>query len=532
MQFMESFKAAVRVSTPLVCIRTFDAKSTTSGIIAALQESPTPIPMLLWDCVHGLVPMADTKLNQDTLNTILAGNEQAFTIPLPNCLALCENNAVSDAIIFISNAHLQWSNHGESESTVVQAIWNLRDSYKANGDMLILLAAPGSRLPGELTNDVLCLDEPLPTVAELQATVRNTYRFAKTVNTPDDPFVVKATEALIGLPSFAAEQAAAMSLTINRTDPKKLTGDLSLDDLWGRKRQIINQTPGLSIHAGKETLEDVGGNEAVKEFLRGIMEGNNPPSVILFTDEIEKGMAGAGTDMSGVKDELNGSILTWTQERQIEGMLLLGIPGVSKSLLAKATGGTYGKPVIIFDIPGMQSGIIGSSGERIRNAQAIVDATSGWTPTSGGKVLWLATCNGVASLKPELRRRFSLAQFFFDAPTREEKDLIWQIHRAKQKIDAKDTLPNDEGWTGAEIESCCKKAYRLRWTLEKAAQYIVPITKSAATQIEQTRSEASGKYLSASHPGVYMAHESTRVGSGQVTPPVFMQQVEGRRMKA
>jgi hypothetical protein len=415
---------------------------------------------------------------------------------------------------------------------VAQGIWNLRDSYKANGNMLILLAAPGSRLPSELTNDVLCLDEPLPTVEELQATVRNTYKFAKTVNTPDDPFVVKATEALIGLPSFAAEQAAAMSLTINRTDPKKLTGDLSLDDLWGRKRQIINQTPGLSIHAGKETLEDVGGNEAVKEFLRGIMEGNNPPSVILFTDEIEKGMAGAGTDMSGVKDELNGSILTWTQERQIEGMLLLGIPGVSKSLLAKATGGTYGKPVIIFDIPGMQSGIIGSSGERIRNAQAIVDATSGWTPTSGGKVLWLATCNGVASLKPELRRRFSLAQFFFDAPSREEKDMIWAIHRAKQKIDPKDTLPNDEGWTGAEIESCCKKAYRLRWTLEKAAQYIVPVTRSAATQIEQTRSEASGKYLSASHPGVYQAHEAARIGSGQVTPPVFMQQAEGRRMKA
>ena len=40
-------------------------------------------------------------------------------------------------------------------------------------------------------------------------------------------------------------------------------------------------------------------------------------------------------------------------------------------------------------------------------------------------------------------------------------------------------------------------------TLQEAATYIVPVSVSAKEQIEQLRSEAHGKYISASHPGVY-----------------------------
>jgi hypothetical protein len=47
-------------------------------------------------------------------------------------------------------------------------------------------------------------------------------------------------------------------------------------------------------------------------------------------------------------------------------------------------------------------------------------------------------------------------------------------------------------------------------SLKQSAEYIVPVARSAADQIESLRQQSSGKYLSASHPGVY---EYSRNGS-------------------
>jgi SpoVK/Ycf46/Vps4 family AAA+-type ATPase len=143
----------------------------------------------------------------------------------------------------------------------------------------------------------------------------------------------------------------------------------------------------------------------------------------------------------------------------------------------------------------MKSGIVGSSGERLRMALSVIDAVS------GGRSLWLATCNSIGTLPPELRRRFTLGTFFFDLPSPEERAAIWQIYTAKYQIGG--PRPQDDNWTGAEIKECCRKAYRLRMSLVESAAYIVPVARSASEQIENLRQQSSGKYLSASHPGVY-----------------------------
>ncbi len=69
-------------------------------------------------------------------------------------------------------------------------------------------------------------------------------------------------------------------------------------------------------------------------------------------------------------------------------------------------------------------------------------------------------------------------------------------------------LPDDDGWTGAEIKECCRKAYRLKLTLKESAEYIVPVSRSAGDQIKALRQQASGKFISASYPGVYQFQES------------------------
>src|SRR5438093_6512732 len=97
----------------------------------------------------------------------------------------------------------------------------------------------------------------------------------------------------------------------------------------------------------------------------------------------------------------------------------------------------------------MQSSLVGGAGERLRAALQVVDAIF------QGKSLWIATCNSITSLPPELRRRFTLGTFFFDLPSGLEREAIWKIYLTKWNLDGE--RPNDEGWTGAEIRECCRK---------------------------------------------------------------------------
>jgi hypothetical protein len=45
-------------------------------------------------------------------------------------------------------------------------------------------------------------------------------------------------------------------------------------------------------------------------------------------------------------------------------------------------------------------------------------------------------------------------------------------------------------------------------TLTQASRYIVPVSRSAAEQIKALRQMASGKFISASTPGVYQYEEN------------------------
>ena len=53
-------------------------------------------------------------------------------------------------------------------------------------------------------------------------------------------------------------------------------------------------------------------------------------------------------------------------------------------------------------------------------------------------------------------------------------------------------LPDDDGWTGAEIKECCRKAHRLGMTLAEASRYIVPVSRSAAEQVKALRQRHRG----------------------------------------
>src|SRR5437762_13300516 len=228
-------------------------------------------------------------------------------VPLPAC-STAQKIAV-DSILFFLNPQRVWE-----QPDVVQGIWNLRDVFKAGGQMLVLVTHPGTTLPIELQNDVMVIDEPLPSTDNLAELVTDTFESAN-LPAQDDETVSKAVDALIGLAAFPAEQGLAMSLSKNGLD---------LDRLWERKCQAVEQTPGLAIWRGGETFDQIGGCDNIKRFLTAVLHGREAPRVIVFIDEIEKAFAGTGTDMSGVKTEMTGTMLSWMQDRGADGIIFIG----------------------------------------------------------------------------------------------------------------------------------------------------------------------------------------------------------------
>lgn len=132
---------------------------------------------------------------------------------------------------------------------MIVGIWNLRDQFKAKGATLVLLTTSGGMVPTELNQDVLVLDEPLPTAEELTGIVDQIFVDSK-VPKPNKEGMAKAVEAIIGLSAFQAEQRTAMSLS--------RTG-LDYEDLWEAKRQAIEQVRGLSVWRGGESVNGIGG---------------------------------------------------------------------------------------------------------------------------------------------------------------------------------------------------------------------------------------------------------------------------------
>jgi hypothetical protein len=493
--FTQLFVAARAVSTPIVAVKTADATST----IATVRELVKDAPLASWDAVTGLRGL--NKAGETEVASMLqeaGGVEQGATPALPLTLGVLRyaKAVESDLIVFLHNAQLQFAS---TDAQIIQGIVNLRDRYKASGSLLVLLITAGDVLPTELQQDVLVLEQPLPTRDELATIITDTFKAAGSKDASTE-VIRQATDALVGLPAFPAEQSTAMCL-------EKETGKLDIEQLWARKRSIISQMPGLSFHQGRETLADVAGVEAVKTFGRLLMEGDFAPSLILRTDEIEKQFAGAGTDSSGSTGKLLGEFLTWIEDNKVICSLFLGVPGSSKSWITYCLGGEYKKPVINYSLSAMEDKHVGEGGKNLRNAQRCVESIS------DGRIWLIATANSLNGLPPELISRFQVGGiWFFDAPDAQECENIMELKVAKYGL-GDQPFPEMSGWTGRDIENCARKAQLLGCSLLDAAKFVVPLMKSHYEQMEALRQSAHDRFLSASHTGVYQFTRQTDVAA-------------------
>lgn len=305
-EFRAAVKAARRVGTPLAAVRTADPASAIAQVSAGVNGKNGETPLIVWDFIGGLQGRNDA--GKSAVAKVLGENTPALG---PGDVLALAARLAADAVLFLLNPQRVWE-----QPDVVQGMWNLRDVFKAGGQMLVLVTPPGATLPVELQNDVMVFDEPLPSPEDLALLAADTFESAG-LPAAGDATLSKAIDALVGLAAFPAEQVLAMSLSKNGLD---------LGRLWERKRQAVEQTPGLTIWRGGETFDQIGGCDCIKRFLAAVLEGREAPRVIVFVDEIEKAFAGTGTDMSGVKTEMTGTMLSWMQDRGADGVIFIGPP--------------------------------------------------------------------------------------------------------------------------------------------------------------------------------------------------------------
>jgi len=219
------------------------------------------------------------------------------------------------------------------------------------------------------------------------------------------------------------------------------------------------------------------------------------------------------------------------------GILVVGVPGCGKSLMAKIVASLLNVPGLRLDLASMFAGIVGESEARIRAALALADAiapcvvwvdeidkalagstSSGDLDSGVGKrilgtmltwqaehkhdVYMFATANQVQHLPPELLRagRFD-AIFALDLPHQEERMQIFDIHLRKRQRDPKEfdverLANNSVDFTGSEIEEAVITGMYAAFNEDRevktkdilaACEATVPLVETMSDQVDAIR---------------------------------------------
>ena len=229
-----------------------------------------------------------------------------------------------------------------------------------------------------------------------------------------------------------------------------------------QKRQIIKKSQFLDFISNEECIDDVGGMDILKDWL--LEKGN------AFSEEAKK---------YGLEPP--------------KGVLLTGIPGSGKSLIAKSIAKMWEIPLIKLDVGRLFNRFVGESERQTHEVLRLIEAVSPcvlWldeiekgmaglqssTHTDGGttaRVLgiflsWMqehktgtflvGTSNNIKQLPPELLRKGRFNEIFFvSCPTENERKEIFKIHIAKrgrkpENFDLDKLARNSENLVGSEIE--------------------------------------------------------------------------------
>ncbi len=342
-------------------------------------------------------------------------------------------------------------------AVIVRKMRDVLNRLKESRKTLVILS-PVLQFPPELEKDITVLDYSLPALDELAQSLDRVVRSAREISGIKLSLENGRREAVLnaarGLTCTEAENVFAKSLV--------MTHQLDVDVIISEKEQLIRRARALEYFQSVADFSNVGGMTLLKEWLRKRGQA--------FSERARK---------FGLPEP--------------KGLLLLGVQGAGKSLLAKAVASQWHLPLLRLDLGRVFSELVGSSEHNIRGALRMAESVApcvlwidelekglggvasshqsdaGTTARIFGNILtWMqektspvfviATANDVTLLPPELLRKGRFDEIFFiDLPQAQERREIFAIHLAQRGRNPLDFDLNSlallaEGFSGAEIE--------------------------------------------------------------------------------
>ena len=484
---------ASKRGVPLLACSTTDPYGAERQMLA-----PNAVPIhLRWDCVFGF----------DGLNQASVAVAQSFKPPPPPGFEqFADDNAdptvgedpnwqafftiLKDKLPQQSRVYLHNGNRWLGKSQFIAGMQRFRDHAKARQQQLVLLG-PDFELPPDLAPDVVCFDDPLPNLPDLIDKIRKVYEASGVdPGEPDPPCTVSDQEMLCagfcrGMSLFQAEQNLALSITRE---------GMNFTALADRLAATIKNIRGLELYLPTIKFADVGGLNEAKRFFTRALTHNDDIDLVLWIDEIEKSGLAHDSDTSGVNADQLGQVLQFAADNKCIGVALTGTPGTGKSELCKALAGEFNVKVLRADLGATMSKYVGES-------QAYLRAMLRTAKAMGNRIMIVVTANDVQRLDDALISRIAY-NFFFDLLSEEELRPIWLIQSERYSLPPSQ-FPSCHGWSGRDIMNCCDAASMMGIDLKEAAELIVPEAVRSAKKIEQRRTLADGRLLSASYPGFY-----------------------------
>lgn len=487
----EFWFSARRAGTPLLSVESHDEIGACRLLSAyarqeLFQEELYPAPTWIWTCAGGFV--AQDEVSKDIGLERIDQIEDAL-------IEIGKHESIPQRSVFL----LQWRTEFWQSPVCRQALVNLRDLLKRKGESVVLVLPYGSEVPGDVAVHCIRYREELPSSIELGEIAQKGHkvaqRAAQRLGQDIPPLAAEQEESIVsalqGMNSFQAEQQVYMALS-------KEEG-IELSKIQQSKIDLINDTPGLQVWQGGESFDSIAGNEGVKSYFRALLGGRLPIRLVIWVDEAEDMMAGKDGDLTGISMAYQGRLAGHIEDTKAQCILAYGHPGTGKSLTAKAVAHEAKCLCISLDLGTMKGSLVGQSEAQLSRALAMERAIVG---NELGATLWVWTTNDPSKLDAKIRARMQ-AEFFYDSPTEQERLAIWSLYRGKYDLELQ-AYPNDEGYTGREIERCCRLAWQMRLSLVEASEYIVSRSVVDAGEIQERRKKAHMKYLSAQMTGKYM----------------------------
>ena len=335
----------------------------------------------------------------------------------------------------------------------------LRDaiaSFKGT-EKIIILMSPVQQVPIELEKDIVVLDFAMPNMEELDQVLSQQLEYTRNRRVSSE-VREKLLKAALGLTIDEAQKVYRKAYV--------KSGSLTQEEVeivLSEKKQLIRRNGILEYIEEDETIEAVGGLDELKKWLRQRSDA--------FTQRAR---------VYGLP--------------QPKGMLILGVPGCGKSMIAKTTSRLWGLPIPRLDMGRVYDGsMVGRSEANLRNALKTAESISpvilfideldksfagsgGSADSDGGtssrifgsfltwmqektsSVFVMATANRVERLPGEFLRKGRFDEIFFvDLPTSLERQAIFKIHLNKRRseisrFDTEQLAKVSDGFSGAEIE--------------------------------------------------------------------------------